>query len=306
MTASGVAGTIVAEYAAAREGAALVDLADRAILVATGPQRLRFLQGMLSNDVLALQPGQSCLAALMTVKGHVQALLRALVEADEVVLEVPRDRLELVERTLHHYKVAAPVRFNARPVMLFGLLGPHGREVVRHAGADVPDLGPGDHRRVTVAGRPALLVRASDLPGSGLLAHVAPQDAATMREAFRAAGARLIGRETVDILRVEELRPWYGPDVTEDNLLQETGLVGEYASSTKGCYIGQEVMARLDARGGHVNKERRGLRLSAPVAAGTMPRRCLRAWGPSPWATSTAATSRGGLSSAPAKRLPPS
>jgi folate-binding protein YgfZ len=269
VTASGLADTVAAEYAAARKAAGLVDLTDRAVLEATGPQRQKFLQGMLSNDVLGLSPGGGCLAALMTAKGHVQVLLRALVEKDAVVLEMPADRLELVERTLNHYRVAAPVRFKARATVVLGLLGPQVPDVVHRAGVDVPDLGPGAHAQVTVAGRPAILAYAPDLPGGGRVAHVSPEDAPAVREALRAAGARPIGRETVDILRVEALRPWYGPDVTEDNLLHETGLLGEYALSTKGCYIGQEVVARLDARGGHVNKELRGLTLSAPVAAGT-------------------------------------
>jgi folate-binding protein YgfZ len=78
-----------------------------------------------------------------------------------------------------------------------------------------------------------------------------------------------IGRETLDVLRIEDGRPWYGPDITEDNLLHETGLIGEYHSPTKGCYVGQEVIARLDARGGNVNKVLRGLRLSAPARAGS-------------------------------------
>jgi folate-binding protein YgfZ len=67
---------------------------------------------------------------------------------------------------------------------------------------------------------------------------------------------------------VEAGRPWYGRDVSEENLLHETGLVSECCSFQKGCYLGQEVVARLDARGGHVNKRLRGLRLSAPAADG--------------------------------------
>jgi len=258
-----------AEYAAARERAALLDLSDRGVLEAAGPHRQKFLQGMLSTEVLGLAPGQGCLCALMTVKGHVQALLRALIEKDAVLLELPADRLELVESTLNHYKVAAPVRFKARPSAVLGLLGPGRDDVLRAAGADAPPLGPGAHARLTVAGLPVLVAEASDLPGGGLVVHASPEDAAAVRDALRAAGAQPVGRHTVDVLRVEALRPWYGVDVTEDNLLHETGLVNERASFTKGCYIGQEVVARLDARGGHVNKALRGLRLSAPVEAGT-------------------------------------
>ena len=89
-----------------------------------------------------------------------------------------------------------------------------------------------------------------------------------MWEALRAAGARPVGLDALDARRVEALRPWYGSDVTEENLLHETGLVAECHSPAKGCYVGQEVVARLEARGGNVNKALRGLRLSAPAAAG--------------------------------------
>src|SRR6185436_5215982 len=82
------------------------------------------------------------------------------------------------------------------------------------------------------------------------------------------AGALPIARETFDVLRIEDGRPWYGADVTEDHLLHETGLLREYHSSSKGCYIGQEVVARLEGRGGHVNKKVCGLRLAVPASAG--------------------------------------
>jgi folate-binding protein YgfZ len=78
-----------------------------------------------------------------------------------------------------------------------------------------------------------------------------------------------VGHDALDVLRVEMLRPWYGSDVSEENLLHETGLVAECHSPAKGCYIGQEVVARLEARGGNVNKALRGLRLSAPASAGS-------------------------------------
>ncbi|MFN8093286.1 MAG: glycine cleavage T C-terminal barrel domain-containing protein [Vicinamibacteria bacterium] len=87
-------------------------------------------------------------------------------------------------------------------------------------------------------------------------------------DALRAAGAAPLSPAELDALRVEALRPWYGVDVTEDNLLHETGLLAECHSATKGCYLGQEVIARLEGRGGNVSRALRGLRLSAPAAAG--------------------------------------
>jgi folate-binding protein YgfZ len=254
-------------YRAAREAAAFLDLAERGVLEVTGPQRQKFLQGMLSNDVLGRAPGTGCLAALLTVKGHIQALMRVLVTPEAVLLEVPQDRLSLVERTLEHYRVAAPVRFKARPTAVLGLLGPQARQALRDAGIDVPDLPPEAHVAGQIGGQTVLVARASDLP-SGFVIHAAPEGAASVREAL-APRAHHLGREALDALRVETGRAWYGPDVSEENLLHEAGLVDSHHSFTKGCYIGQEVIARLDARGGNVNKRLRGLRLSAPVGAGT-------------------------------------
>src|SRR5262245_32186741 len=99
------------DYAAARERVAVVELPERGVLEATGPLRQKFLQGMLTNEVLALGPGEGRAAALLDVKGHVQALLRVLVAENAVLLETLSDRLGPVQSTLEHYRVAAPVRF---------------------------------------------------------------------------------------------------------------------------------------------------------------------------------------------------
>jgi len=213
---------VTEEYAAAREGSAVVDVAGRGILAVTGPQRIKFLHNIVSNDLQSRGPGQGTLAAVMDVKGRLLVLLRALVTEDAVLLEMPADAA---------------------------------RE---------------SHLSAVIGGAPVRIVRASDFPAGGWAVHVAPEHAAGVRAALIAAGAVPIGEATLDALRVEDGRPWYGRDVTEDNLLHETGLVAEYHSPAKGCYVGQEVIARLEARGAHVNKVLRGLRLQAPVQAGAV------------------------------------
>lgn len=258
-----------AQYAAAREGAALIQLHERTVLAATGPHRQKFLHNILSNAILGLAPGQGCLAALMDVKGHLLALMRALVTSDAVLLELPLDRLGRVKDALLFYKVGAPVRFEERPTAIFAVLGPGAKAGLAAAGIEPGDLSDERHVEGQIAGIPALLCRAGDLPASGYVVHVAPDQASGVYEALVSEGALSISRETLDVLRIEDGRPWYGPDVTEDNLLHETGLLQEYHSGTKGCYVGQEVVARLEARGGHVSKRLRGLRLGAPGRAGT-------------------------------------
>jgi len=256
------------EYTAALEGSGLVDLAERGVLEASGPKRLEFLQGMLSNDIAGRQPGQGCRAALMNAKGRLRFLVRALVEKDVVLLETDEDRLDLLQNTLEHHRVAAPVRFEVSPVAVVGLVGLGAAELLRRQDLE-PPLGPGDHTRASLGGRDVLLARAGDLPGGGFVLHISPEGAAAVWDALRTAGARPVGRDALDARRIEDLRPWYGVDVTEENLLHETGLLAEYHSPTKGCYVGQEVVARLEARGGNVNKALRRLRLAAPSAAGT-------------------------------------
>jgi folate-binding protein YgfZ len=273
LTAAAPAEVAAREYSAARERSALVDLPDRRVLAVTGPQRIKFLHNIVSNDLLSRRPGQGTLAGIMDVKGRLLALLRALVTDDAVLLEMRADRLDVIEALLVHYKVAAPVRFARPPVAVLGLLGPDAVETLRRAGADVKaDMGREEHVAATIANAPVRIARASDWPARGWVLHAAPDQGASVRDALRAAGAVPIGEPTLDLLRVEDGRPWYGPDVTEENLLHETGLVGEYHSSSKGCYVGQEVVARLEARGAHVNKMLRGLRLQAPVERGAVVR----------------------------------
>lgn len=258
-----------AEYAAAREGAALAELGDRDLLVVTGPLRQKFLHNLLSNDVEGRRPGQGSAVALMDVKGHLLAMMRALVTETEVLLEVPRDRIDEVEKLLVHYRVGSPVRFARRPTAVFAVVGPQASNVLAGAGMARPaGLAREDHRTATVGTADVRVVRAGDLPLDGLVVHAAEADRAKVRDALLAAGATPIADATLDLLRIEGGRPWYGRDIGPENLLHETGLVDEFHSSAKGCYVGQEVIARLEARGGNVNKVLRGLRLSVGAAAG--------------------------------------
>ena len=261
---------LVHVYAAAREGAAVFALPDRALIAVTGPLRQKFLHNILSNEVQSRTAGQGSRAAVMDVKGHLVAFLRVLVDKDEVLLEVAGGRVAAVESLLVHYRVAAPVRFRRH--------GSRGRRPGRAAGRRRP---PGRRRRGArsraasrtrwraIGGAPVRVARAGDLPAGGLRP---PRSAGSTRgRALRADRGRARSRwppRSMDVLRIEDGRPWYGPDVSEENLLHETTLVAEYHSPTKGCYVGQEVIARLEARGGNVNKLLRGLRLAAPGAAG--------------------------------------
>jgi folate-binding protein YgfZ len=219
---------------------------------------------MLSNDIGALAPGRGCLSSLMDAKGHLLCFFSILMTPDALLLEMPADRLEFVTRTLDHYRVAAPVRFAARPFAIAGLVGPQAPGALRAAGvAEVPTEREA-HVTATVGGHEVRVARAGDLPADGYVLYAPPGALGDVRVAL---GVPDLDRATLDVLRVEDGRAWYGPDVTDEQLLFETGLVGEY-HVPKGCYVGQEVVARLEARGGNVNKLLRGLTLGGPAAAG--------------------------------------
>lgn len=260
--------TVPLGYREASETAAVVALPDRAVLEAAGPDRQKFLQAMLSNEVLALEPGEGCATALMDVKGHVQALIRVSVLPNAVHLELPRERLSRVQATLEHFRVAAPVRFQARDLSVLAILGPRAEGILRSAGAEPPSEAPEAHHEAAVGGRKVHVIRARDLPVAGFILHTDSEAAQVVLDTLVSAGTAPLEPAALDALRVEAGRPWFGRDVTEDNLLHETGLVAELCSLRKGCYLGQEVIARLDARGGNVNKRLRGLQLSAPAHDG--------------------------------------
>jgi folate-binding protein YgfZ len=271
VTEAAAAGVLAREYEAAREGAALIEVPPRGLLAVTGPQRVKFLHNIVSNDLQSRAPGQGTLLAIMDVKGRLLVLARALVTADAVLLEMPEDRLGRIETLLVHYRVAAPVRFARPAAAMIGVLGPDGFSALRRAGAELPEgMKPEDHVTGAIGGVDVRIVRASDLPRGGWLVHMAPEGSAVVRDALLAAGALAVAGETLDVLRIEDGRPWYGTDIREENLLHETGLVAEYHSPGKGCYVGQEVVARLEARGANVNKVLRGLRLDKPTGGGTV------------------------------------
>jgi len=257
---------VAAEYTAAREATGLVELSERGVLAATGPLRLKLLHGIFSNDIQGCAPGQGCLAALMNAKGRLQALVRALVTDDAVLLEATASRIDEIERQLVHYRVAAPVRFERHATRLLAVVGPRSRQTLEAAELSVPELAAESH---VVTAPDLRVVRASDLPAAeGYVLHVAEGEVAQLWSRLRAAGAVPVGRWALDALRIETGCAWYGEDVTEQNLLHETGLVKQYHSPTKGCYVGQEVIARLEARGSNVSKALRGLKLEGPVTAG--------------------------------------
>jgi tRNA-modifying protein YgfZ len=247
------------QYRALRERGGLVDRSERGKLVVSGPDAVDFLQGQLTNDLEALVPGSGCYAALLDRKGHMQADLRVLRLSDqEVWLDTEPGATDVVVRHLSTYKVGRQVEI-AQPgseLAILSLLGPAASELAA-TGPLAPEHA---HRELQVGGVHCRAV-ATDL-GIDLICPAT--EAGDVAGALVEAGAVQVSEPAAEILRVESGRPRFGREMTAATIPQEAGIDGRAVSFTKGCYIGQETVARLHYKG-KPNRHLRGLKLDAPV-----------------------------------------
>ncbi len=250
-----------AQYRQLREECGLLNRSDRGKLVVRGTDAAEYLQGQLTNDVEALAPGDGQYAALLDRKGHMQADMRVLrPNADEIWLDTEPEALAAARRHLEMYSVGrevAVVDANGERAIL-SLIGPRSAEI-----AAVPSLPEHCCESTAVAGIECLAVGT----GAGIDLIVAAVDADRLREALLVAGAVEIAPEAAEILRIESGVPRFGAEMTTETMPAEAGIVEDAVSFTKGCYIGQETVARLHYKG-RPNRHLRGLRLSAPAGPG--------------------------------------
>ena len=251
------------DYRAAVGACALVDRSERGKLALTGADAREFLQGQVSNDVTALQDGRGCYAALLSPKGKMLADLRILNAGDELLLDTERVALQELFNIIRRFSVGYDVQLHKRTVQrgLVSLLGPDSATVAG-VSATLGDT-EHDHLAGAVAGVPVRAIR-TDV-GVDLLCE--SEQTEPLLGALLAAGAHPISEATADTIRVERGRPRYGVDLDDTVIPQEADLNDRAVSFTKGCYVGQETVARLYYRG-KPNRRLRGLRLDGPAATG--------------------------------------
>lgn len=249
---------------ALRDGCGLVDRSARGKLALTGEEAKPFLAGQVTSDVESLTAGQGQYAALLNHKGKMRGDLRVLDLGDELWLDCERSALQALFDTLRRAKIGFAVELHKRTLQqaLLSLVGPRARAV---AGADAAHLGEAEHANAParLGGADVVLV-VTDL---GVDVICAAEDADAVRGALLRAGAAPADDAAAEVLRVESGRPRYGIDLDETVIPQEAGLNERAVSFTKGCYVGQETVARLHYKG-KPNRRLRGLRLSAPAATG--------------------------------------
>ncbi len=242
-----------ADYELLTTAAGLVERADRTVIELAGAESAEFLQGQVTNDVEALAPGQGCYAALLDHKGKLRADMRVLrLAGDRLLIDAePAARPVL----MHNFQTYSLGR-DAKTMDLTGeravlsLIGPAAREVLRAA--------PPAHEHAFVEGECGLHV-ATDL-GVDLIVGAEQLDDAR-------AVAPEVPEDAAECLRIESGRPRLGLDMDGSTIPEEVGINERAVSFTKGCYVGQETVARLHYKG-KPNRHLRGLRLTEPAEHG--------------------------------------
>jgi folate-binding protein YgfZ len=276
--------TLDAEYRTLREGCGLIDRSERGKLALSGSDAVEFLGGQVTNELEELHPGGGCYAAFLTHKGKMLGDLRILARGndpsgapDELLLDTERCALQALFDMIRRFKVGYDVELHKRTVER-GLLSLIGPEADRVAGVASPlaaasSIEPTEsiwlratehtNAPVTVRGIDALAIRSN--VGVDLLCD--STDTERLCEALLERGAHAVSEAAAECVRVELGRPRYGVDIDETTIPQEAGLNERAVSFTKGCYVGQETVARLFYRG-KPNRRLCGLRLSVPALPG--------------------------------------
>jgi folate-binding protein YgfZ len=269
-------GNAAAEYLALRESVGLADLSFRSRVCLLGNDRKRFLHGQVTNTVNDLPVGQGCYAALVTAKGKLQSDLYIYQLADEVLLDFEPGLTATVMERLDKYIIADDVQVvDVSPQYgLLTLQGPKAPQAVlalglipglpanslqftSHKDEQIGEIYFVNHPRGTAIGFDLFVPSASLVPV-----------AAKLWQEVKALGGQVCGWEALETIRIEAGLPRFGADMDETNLAPEPGIEARAISYIKGCYIGQEVIARIRTYG-QVAKALRGLR----VTSGPLPKK---------------------------------
>jgi folate-binding protein YgfZ len=262
-------GDALAEHAALKNSAGALDLSFRGRICLTGADRVRLLNGQVTNNVKDLRVGNGCYAALVTAKGKLESDLNIYALENELLLDFEPGLTGAVSQRLEKYIIADDVQIvDAAPH--YGLLsaqGPKSNAVVLALGL-VLDLPAKPFQFVTVHDATLGEIYVMNHPRTGTtgfdLFVPVPALGAVMDKliaAAKGAGGRACGWQALEMARIEAGIPRFGADMDDTNLAPEAGIEERAISYSKGCYIGQEVIARIRTYG-QVNKALRGLRLA--------------------------------------------
>ncbi len=243
-----------AEFQALLSGCALYDLSWRAKIAVTGSDRVRWLNGMVTNNVRDLATGHGVYAFMLNAQGHIQADLYVFQRGDSLLVDAEGGLRHKILQLFDRYIIADDVEIAdiSDKLSALGLTGPESRGVLERAGIAVPDLAPLQFcppRCDCACGcLQCTVVRGDDSAGTSYEIWLAPDQHKSTWEALVAAGGIAVGSSALELRRIHFGIPRFGVDIRERDLPQETGQM-RALSFTKGCYLGQEIVERIRSRG---------------------------------------------------------
>jgi folate-binding protein YgfZ len=254
-------GDPAAEYEALTTAAGMVDLSARTRIELTGDDRAKFLHNLCTNEVRKLPPRAGCEAFLCDARGHVLFHIFIFCRPESLVVEtMPGEGARLLAH-LDRYLIREQVALADRSPETCELLvaGPLAAATIGKLAANALPTERLGNDAIELAGCTAIVVQMDWIGVEGYLLIGDRADGAKLWQALQAAGARPCGAEALETARIEAGFPWYGVDISDKNLPQEVARDAQAISFVKGCYIGQETVARIDALG-HVNKSLVGVK----------------------------------------------
>jgi folate-binding protein YgfZ len=259
-----------AEFHALLSGCGVYDLGWRAKIVLTGGDRVRWLNGMISNNVRDLATGHGVYAFLLNAQGRIQADLYAFQRGESLLVDTERSQREKVLQLFDHYIIADDVEVKdiSDQLTALGLTGPESRNVLERAGISVPDLGYLQFADTKWNEVSITVLHSGEEAKESWQVWIAPEHFGSLWDALIKAGAKPAGTAGLNLFRISRGIPQFGQDIRERDLPQETGQM-RALNFTKGCYLGQEIVERIRSRGA-VHREFGAFAVEGPLPeAGT-------------------------------------
>lgn len=243
-------GDVRAEFKALLSGCGLYDLIGRARIALTGGDRGRWLNGMISNNVRDLAPGQGVYSFLLNAQGRIQGDLYTFNRGESLLVDTERGQRDKIWELFDHYIIADDVEMTdvSDTIAAVGLTGPESRAVLERAGISVPALAYMQFAELQWQNVAITVLRAGEEVKESWQLWVAPEHVNTLWDALVNAGAKPTGSSALNLFRISRGIPQFGRDIRDRDLPQETGQA-RALNFSKGCYLGQEIVERIRSRG---------------------------------------------------------
>ncbi len=235
----------------------------------TGSDRVRWLNGMVTNNVRDLAPSHGVYAFLLNAQGHILGDLYAYNRGESIVVDTDHGQLEKILATFDHYIIMDDVEVKdlSAEITAVGIGGPKAHEILANAGFTIPEMRALQIESISWNGIDCTLVRTEDAQHPAYEIWLAPTGVRQLWQALVAAGATPVGAEALELQRIVAGVPRYGVDIRERDLPQETEQA-RALNFNKGCYVGQEIVERIRSRGA-VHRKFSGFVVDAPVEPGS-------------------------------------